>query len=202
MLTLSFEKWNFSYLRSVIVTDQPIGSSPQKGGGVLGQVETTGDSSRMVLSKSSLLQGFRNMADRKNVGVHEFAHVLDHADGDIDGIPKAIMPPELIDGWIDLMGKKIKEICNSESDINEYGATSDSEFFAVATEYFFEKPDLMQKKHPELYRILSKTFQQDTGNAFRVNFRKLMGIGEDRVGRNSPCPCGSGKKFKRCCLRL
>jgi len=22
---------------------------------------------------------------------------------------------------------------------------------------------------------------------------------EDRVGRNDPCPCGSGKKYKKCC---
>ncbi|NLF08825.1 MAG: hypothetical protein GX594_12720, partial [Pirellulaceae bacterium] len=24
---------------------------------------------------------------------------------------------------------------------------------------------------------------------------------EQRVGRNDPCPCGSGKKFKACCMR-
>lgn len=202
MLTLSFQKWNFSYLRGVIVTDQPIGNNPEAANSVLGQVETEGDGSKMVLSKACLLQGFKDMADRKNVGVHEFAHVLDHADGEIDGIPRAIMPPQLVDKWVELVGKKIADVYKGRSDINEYGATCESEFFAVATEYFFEKPDLMKEKHPVMYRLLSQTFQQDTSNAFKVDFRRLMGLVSDKVGRNSPCPCGSGKKFKKCCLRM
>jgi Mlc titration factor MtfA (ptsG expression regulator) len=201
MLTLSFEKWNFSYLRGVIVTDQRISNNHEAGNSVLGQVETDGDSSKIVLSKACLLQGFKNMADRNNVGVHEFAHVLDHADGKIDGIPRVIMPPDLVDKWVQLTGKKIADIYKGRSDINEYGATSESEFFAVATEYFFEKPDIMQKNHPEMYILLSKTFQQDSSSAFKVDFRKLIGLTKDSVGRNSPCPCGSGKKFKKCCLR-
>jgi MtfA peptidase len=203
MLTLSFERWNFNYLSGVIVTDQSINrDTEEQGNFVLGQVETDGDNSKMVLSKSSLLQGFRNMDDRKNVGVHEFAHVLDHADGEIDGIPKAIMPPELVDAWIKRVGRNIKEIYDHDSDISTYGATSESEFFAVVTEYFFEKPDVMKVKHPELYDILSKTYQQDESSAFSVNFKKLMGFGGDRIGRNAPCPCGSGKKFKKCCMRI
>jgi len=203
MLTLSFERWNFNYLSGVIVTDQSINEDTEKQGNfVLGQVETQGDNSKMVLSKSSLLQGFRNMNDRKNVGVHEFAHVLDHADGEIDGIPKAIMPPDLVDAWVKLVGENIKEIYERDSDIDTYGATSESEFFAVVTEYFFEKPDVMKAKHPELYDILSKTFQQDESKAFSVNFKKLMGFTGDHIGRNAPCPCGSGKKFKRCCMRI
>jgi MtfA peptidase len=203
MLTLSFERWNFNYLSGVLVTDQSINRDTEKQDNfVLGQVETDGDNSKMVLSKSSLLQGFRNMNDRKNVGVHEFAHVLDHADGEIDGIPKTIMPPELVDAWVKLVGKNIKEIYDRDSDIDTYGATSESEFFAVVTEYFFEKPDVMKTKHPELYDILSKTYQQDESKAFSVNFKKLMGFGGDRIGRNAPCPCGSGKKFKNCCMRI
>jgi hypothetical protein len=29
---------------------------------------------------------------------------------------------------------------------------------------------------------------------------RLLASGGQRVGRNQPCPCGSGKKYKRCCL--
>lgn len=46
------------------------------------------------------------------------------------------------------------------SDINPYGATSNAEFFAVASEYFFERPDLLQEKHPELHELLSQVFRQ------------------------------------------
>ncbi|MBN1759778.1 MAG: zinc-dependent peptidase [Chitinispirillaceae bacterium] len=202
MLTLSFERWNFNYLSGVIVTDQVINPEVGKQGNVvLGQVETSGDNSKMVLSKSSLLQGFRNMNDRKNVGVHEFAHVLDHADGEIDGIPRAIMPSELVDNWVELVGKKIKAIYDNHSDFDCYGATSESEFFAVATEYFFEKPDVMKRKHPALYEIMSTTFQQDESSGFSEKLKNLVSFSGGCIGRNAPCPCGSGKKFKRCCMR-
>ena len=45
--------------------------------------------------------------------------------------------------------------------LNEYGATNPAEFFAVATEYFFEKPKELRKLHPELYRELKFFYQQD-----------------------------------------
>ncbi len=200
MLTLSFEKWNFEYLDEVCIIDGVVSSDSETGGAVTGQVMAIGERSKMTLSKPVLLQGFRNMNDRKNVGVHEFAHILDHADGDMDGIPKAIMPKSIVEQWTHLMKRKIDDIYDDESDINSYGATDESEFFAVATEYFFEKPEIMEKKHPELYSILSKTFQQDNSDSFMINFKMVMGQMKDRIGRNSPCPCGSGKKFKKCCL--
>jgi len=45
------------------------------------------------------------------------------------------------------------------SDINLYGATNDAEFFAVVSEYFFEKPDELKAKHPELYAMLEQMFR-------------------------------------------
>ncbi|MGZ8551120.1 MAG: zinc-dependent peptidase [Chitinophagaceae bacterium] len=46
----------------------------------------------------------------------------------------------------------------NRSDINPYGATSKPEFLAVAAEYFFERPDLLKRKHPELFSMLEKIF--------------------------------------------
>ena len=57
------------------------------------------------------------------------------------------------------MQKEIKEIVSRNSDINPYGATDPAEFFAVAAEYFFERPDLLEKKHPELFGLLEKIFK-------------------------------------------
>jgi hypothetical protein len=62
--------------------------------------------------------------------------------------------------WLQLMRHKISEIVNADSDINPYGATNEAEFFAVASEYFFERPDLLQEKHPQLYELLTKIFNQ------------------------------------------
>lgn len=53
--------------------------------------------------------------------------------------------------WINLIQKKIEEIYEGESDINPYGATNKTEFFAVISEYFFERPKLLKQKHSELY---------------------------------------------------
>jgi hypothetical protein len=59
------------------------------------------------------------------------------------------------------MHQKIAEIDNGGSDINPYGASSKVEFLAVASEYFFERPKLLKRKHPELYTQLAKFFRQD-----------------------------------------
>ncbi|HEY8396330.1 MAG TPA: zinc-dependent peptidase, partial [Flavihumibacter sp.] len=63
--------------------------------------------------------------------------------------------------WLDLIHRKMQEIREDESDINPYGATSQTEFFAVAAEYFFERPDLLKTKHPKLYRMMEKIFRQE-----------------------------------------
>jgi Mlc titration factor MtfA (ptsG expression regulator) len=55
----------------------------------------------------------------------------------------------------------MEAINDNKSDIRNYGGTNEAEFFAVASEYFFERPDLLQRKHPELYKMLADCFQQD-----------------------------------------
>mgnify|MGYP003870227291 CR=1 FL=1 len=61
---------------------------------------------------------------------------------------------------LNLIQEEIKKISTNHSDINPYGATNEGEFFAVVSEYFFERPDLLESKHPELYKLLVKVFQQ------------------------------------------
>jgi len=94
----------------------------------------------------------------------------------------------------------MEEIRKGDSDIDDYALTNEAEFFAVATEYFFERPGVMHRKHPELYRMLSAVFNQKLHNRVAALARERK-RGRKRFGRNSPCPCGSGKKYKKCCLR-
>jgi Mlc titration factor MtfA (ptsG expression regulator) len=54
----------------------------------------------------------------------------------------------------------MKKIMAGRSDINPYGATNEAEFFAVVSEYFFERPGLLKEKHPDLYNLLSAFFKQ------------------------------------------
>ena len=45
--------------------------------------------------------------------------------------------------------------------LDTYGATNPAEFFAVATEAFFERPRALRHQHPSLYRELKRFFRQD-----------------------------------------
>ena len=92
------------------------------------------------------------------------------------------------------------EIETGKSDIDRYALTNEAEFLAVTAEYFFERPGVMLRKHPALYRALERIFNQSLRSRASA-FRRELLRGQPRLGRNSPCPCGSGRKFKKCCLQ-
>ena len=198
-----FQDWEYQNLGEVLVFPGSIkryeNEKNEVVGEMLGRVNPFQNDHYVTLSKPALERGFADMQDRKNVGIHEFAHMLDQADGEIDGIPKAYLPDELVRPWQELMLRKIKSIHDGESEINSYGGTSEAEFFAVITEYFFEKPGQLAENHPQLYDLLTKIFHQKPRKRFRINFKKLLNPYGKRVGRNESCPCGSGEKYKNCC---
>ena len=174
-------------------------------GTLLGTVQSFQNQHYMRLSKAALVQGFRDGQDRHNVGVHEFAHLLDEADGEIDGIPKATLPPALQAPWAEVMHREIAAIRAGHSEIDPYAGTSEAEFFAVVTEYFFERPEALQQHHPQLYELLGQAFRQNPQKRFlalavdpRAWLKRLRS--RRKFGRNAPCPCGSGKKYKECHL--
>ncbi|MDX5420998.1 MAG: zinc-dependent peptidase [Hymenobacteraceae bacterium] len=200
-----FRDWEYHNLGEVLVFPGSIkkykDNKSEAVSEILGRVNPFQNDHYVTLSKPALERGFNDMADRKNVGIHEFAHMLDQADGEIDGTPKAYLPDDLVQPWQELMYRKIQKIRKGKSDIDSYGATSEAEFFAVVTEYFFEKPDQLAEKHPELYKLLTEVFDQNPKRRFRLNFKELLNPYGKRVGRNEPCPCGSGEKYKKCCLK-
>lgn len=128
----------------------------------LGESWTTGS---VVLSWASVISGGKNTEDGHNVSIHEFSHQLDQADGAGDGVPSlrsnsaykewaAIMRPEF-----ESLTKRSKE--NKKTVIDSYGAENPAEFFAVATETFYEKPQQLQEKHPKLFNLLVKYYGLD-----------------------------------------
>jgi Mlc titration factor MtfA (ptsG expression regulator) len=116
---------------------------------------------QMILSRSALLQGFSNSADKENTAIHEFVHLPDKSDGATDGVPQNLMNHEYTIPWVKMIHEEIQRIEKGKSDINPYAITNEAEFFAVVSEYFFEKPDQFNAKHPELYDSLSKIFSQN-----------------------------------------
>ncbi|TKT90938.1 M90 family metallopeptidase [Dyadobacter frigoris] len=112
----------------------------------------------LLLSKPALLSGFNGRKGENNVGIHEFVHLLDREDGDTDGVPERLADNAYALPWLHLIKKEMQNIRSGESDINPYAITNNAEFLAVVSEYFFNNPEEFQRKHPELYEILSKFY--------------------------------------------
>lgn len=159
-----FPGWRYHNLNEVLLYENTFNHDYQTEGdepNILGMVGTGAMQRMMILSKRALHQGFANKTSKSNVGIHEFVHLLDKADGETDGIPEILMQEPYIIPWLKEMHEEINDIKERDSDINPYGATNQAEFLSVAAEYFFNRPHLFEKKHPELFILMEKIFRQD-----------------------------------------
>ena len=117
----------------------------------------------VVLAWDSVTGGTSNIHDARNVVIHEFAHQLDQEDGSADGAPILEKRSRYIT-WAKVLSKEYETLQrkkDAKSVLDKYGATNPAEFFAVATETFFEKPKQMKKKHKELYDELRNYYRLD-----------------------------------------
>jgi Mlc titration factor MtfA (ptsG expression regulator) len=161
-----FKEWHYNNLSGVIVYPDTFNhdlqfSSKSKKRQILGMVGSGQFEKQMILSKRAIRHAFKNETDKRHTPIHEFVHLIDKTDDQVDGIPEAIMKREYIEPWLELMHKEIEDINNNKSDIRNYATTNQAEFFAVVSEYFFERPKLFKKKHPEIYKMLKECFQQN-----------------------------------------
>ncbi len=158
-----FPGWEYRHLNEVLLYPDSFDEDfSQEGSGrnILGLVGNGPFERVMILSRHELRQGFLNKTGKNNTVIHEFVHLIDKSDGSIDGIPEHFTDKQTAIPWIQLMQKEINKIMRNQSDIDPYGATNQAEFFAVVSEYFFERPDLLQQKHPQLYAAMAKIFRQ------------------------------------------
>ena len=157
----NFAGWEYVTLHEVLLYPDAFDHEFQQEGthrSVIGMVGTGAMNHVMILSQHELRQAFMNKTGKTNTAIHEFVHLVDKTDGSIDGIPEFILEKKYILPWLELMQKEIGLILKDRSDINPYGATNEAEFFAVVSEYFFERPKLLKEKHPELYELLAEIF--------------------------------------------
>ena len=193
-----FHDWEYHRLGEVLIYPDTFGEKFQTTGNeernVLGMVGLAHLSGVMILSKPSLLAGFDSSTSKENVGIHEFAHLVEKEEADY-GLPPEI-PWPAVKQWVQYVANELSRHSENKAHINEYAYTNEHEFFAVLAEYFFKSPDVLQQKDPALYQMLREMFHQDTRSILNPITPRPR-----RYGRNSPCPCGSGKKYKDCCLR-
>ncbi len=115
----------------------------------------------VVLSWEDVLHSPRG----RNVVYHEFAHQLDIESGSAEGAP--VLPEtSMYKNWSRVLGREYRRLIDRQergepSLLDTYGATSPAEFFAVATECFFERPVEMKSLHFELYEQLRLYYRQD-----------------------------------------
>lgn len=133
---------------------------PNKDGAILGEAHTWGT---VVLSWPAVLAGVSNPEDRHDTAVHEFAHVLDVADGTFDGTPELharadfqVWGEVMSRHFLALRGRRGRRCCEL---LRAYGGTNEAEFFAVATEAFFEDPERLQEQAPDLYAELARFYR-------------------------------------------
>ena len=119
-------------------------------------------SGTVILSWKDTKKGAINITDGHNVALHEFAHQIDQEDGQTDGAPLLKDGTRYV-SWAKVLGREFERLRrrSGKTVLDSYGATDAAEFFAVATEAFFEKPRQMLRKHPEMYRELQDFYSID-----------------------------------------
>jgi Mlc titration factor MtfA (ptsG expression regulator) len=122
----------------------------------------------VVLSWDNVRRSSADIHDGHNVVFHEFAHQLDSSRARGDSTP-VVQDHSTYIAWARILQKDYEKLRsdvrrNIATFLDEYGATNPAEFFAVATEYFFEKPKELQELHPDLYNELKNFYQQDPAN--------------------------------------
>jgi len=116
----------------------------------------------IIFSEEDLTLGFHRSGSGYNVGLHEMAHVLDMADGHADGVPTG-MSWFATAPWVRVMADRIQKVRRGECRkiLREYAGVNEAEFFAVAVEVFFERPEELHRKDAELFDLLLSYFKVD-----------------------------------------
>lgn len=155
------ENWEYIDLHEVLLYPGTFSKDFDQSGyhrNITGMVGDGPLQNEMILSKQALREGFIDRASKNNTAIHEFAHLVDKTDGALDGVPSVLLSKEDVIIWRKLVQETMQSMRNGESDIDLYGLTNRVEFFAVISEYFFKRPDLFQKGHPELFAMMEKLY--------------------------------------------
>lgn len=159
MLTFGCRGYVYPRTRDIVVYDEAFddGYREDPENPILGMVHGAGP---ILFSARALRDGFARPHDGNHVGLHEFAHVLDFHVGEADGVP-SLIPFALARPWIAAVHAGIRDVEGHRSMLRAYAATNEAEFFAVATEAFFERSHQLARSQPKLYALLRDIYGQD-----------------------------------------
>ncbi len=172
LLVLGMEHECYDRVKSILVYPRgyraPSGSEGATGVIYEGGQERAGEAwyrGPVVLSWADVLAEGQNPGSGHNLVFHEFAHQLDMLNGVIDGTPP-LRDSEQHRRWQEVMTQEYERLIEESERgratlLDQYGTKDEGEFFAVATECFFDRPIDMRRRHPRLYEILREYYRQD-----------------------------------------
>lgn len=171
LLLLGRGKRHFPGFENILVYPEPFVVGQTTYDGVIEVHERSvrsGESWRrgpVVLAWSDISEDARRFGEGRNVILHEFAHKLDEENETMDGLP-VLRERSHYAEWANVLGREYASLRRQafrgeDSVLDPYGAVSPAEFFAVATECFFESPGTMREHLPELYRQLRRFYSLD-----------------------------------------
>ncbi len=158
-------KYIIIYPSAFVVTRSETDASGVVSHGRKGLLGESWQNGKVILAWDNVLHGARNFVDGSNVVLHEFAHQLDSETGSADGAP-LLAGESSYRSWAAALSGEYAVLqrdarSGRRSLLDHYGATNPAEFFAVATETFFEKPGRMARHHQELFEILQSYYKID-----------------------------------------
>ena len=170
LLLLNIEHEYFKGVNTILVYPSAYKTAPHRdAAGVVSEGQANlGEAWRggpVVLAWDASLQGALHPRDGHNLVLHEFAHKLDMLDGLADGTPPLDSESQF-KSWVETMSREFQQLRDAAKTghatvLDTYGATNPAEFFAVATECFFEKAKKLQQRHATLYACLKDYYHQD-----------------------------------------
>lgn len=159
LLTLGYDEVTaYERLPSIILYGSAYDA---EGEGRLGEAWLRGP---VILSWPDVLRTARRAGCGNNLVLHEFAHHVDGLDGEMDGRP--VLDREDARQWTTVANWEYDRLVARANRqevtlLDQYGASNHAEFFAVATECFFERAHDLRAEHGELYELLAKFYRQD-----------------------------------------
>lgn len=175
LLVLALPNQLYRSVRSILVYPSTVLLPPRRIGSfevplapvegplpILGEAQHRGP---VVLVWDAVQHAGRHPESGHNVVYHEFAHQLDMLDGRADGTPPLHGRAE-VERWARVCSREYLALREQAARgvhglLDPYGATTEAEFFAVATELFFDQPLELRRHHPELYVVLRAFYRQD-----------------------------------------
>jgi len=178
LLVLGLDRDAYRHVRAIVVhrrtfTQHGPRATTMRGVVVDGPLHLLGQArdrqGPVVLSWAAVRRDVLHPERGQNVVVHELAHKLDAADGLFDGTPGLLGGDDRAE-WIDVCTsayRRLRRHPHADPVLRPYAATNPSEFFAVATEVFIQRPLDLEALHPDLHRVLAGFYRQDPAERAR-----------------------------------